>query len=103
LPFIDVSNTTLTVPAAALIPSNLHNDAVTTALITSTSVLGHFGPRSFRSLFKDQNDRGPKCPRTEVTDFGPWYRSVHQRTDQHITQQRLCLQSRTLRFLGYRS
>ena len=36
---------------------------------TSTSVLGHFGPRSFGPLLKtemteDRSDRGPKCPNT---------------------------------------
>jgi len=34
---------------------------------SASSVLGQFGPRSFRSFFEDRNDWGPKWPRTEVT------------------------------------
>ena len=52
----------------------------------------HFGPWSLRSsvisvpflrteMTEDRSDRGPKWPR----HFGPKDRSVHQRTDLHVT------------------
>jgi len=35
---------------------------------TSTSVLGHFGPRSLRSFFEDRIDRGPKWLKTDLVE-----------------------------------
>ena len=53
------------------------------------------GPPSFRSLFKDRNEQRTEVPEDQwrkdqwLRHFGPWYWSVHQRTDLHVTQQRL--------------